>query len=98
MIRKISLLLLGCLVTATLALAKHPKVSRDLDEADTSASVDVIVQFHQVPSEIQHQKVRDRGGNFKKDLALVKAGAYSLPPNKLSDLANDPNVDYWVCT
>lgn len=77
---------------ASLAFARSPKVSKDLD--GTNAQVDVIVQYTQTPTARHHQKVLSRGGSFKQELGFVKAGAYSMPASALADLAADPEVAY----
>ena len=59
------------LLASTLVFAKHPKIAEDLDAADPSSNVDVIVQFRQTPTEAHHQKVRVGGGLHKKSLDLV---------------------------
>src|SRR5262249_52470522 len=55
---------------------------------------DVIVQFRHQPGPADHQKVIKRGGKLRRDLAFVKAGAYSVPASALQALASDPDVVY----
>ena len=74
--------------------AKHPKVSKDLDEVDPKAVIDVIVQFNQTPTAVDHDKVAKKGGKLKTDLSLVKTGHYSVQAGALAALADDANVRY----
>ena len=85
--------ILSLLAAATLAQA-GPKVAKDLEGVDPTKEVDVIVQFTHAPGDGDHAKVRANGGQFKKDLLLVNAGLYSIPPGQLKKLAEDPDVRY----
>lgn len=82
------------LVASTLAFARHAKISGDLEQADPSSMVDVIVQFKQPPTEAHHRRIRSRGGVYKKSLDLVKGSLYSVPAGALAAIAEDPNVAY----
>jgi serine protease AprX len=70
------------------------KISGDLEGKNSSAPVDVIVQFDQTPTAQYHQKVIGRGGVLKRDLGQFKGGAYTIPASALADLSTDPNVVY----
>ncbi|MGA8027893.1 MAG: hypothetical protein WB992_12175, partial [Bryobacteraceae bacterium] len=85
-------LLLPLLFVQGLSFGQGPKISPELQKADLKATLKVIVQFDQDPTDAQHQKVLSRGGTFRATLHSVKAGAYSIPASALSDLANDPGV------
>jgi hypothetical protein len=82
------------LAFAGLVFAGSPKIAKDLDNIDSEALVDVIVQFKQVPTEAHHKKITDRGGQLKRELGLIKGSHYSVPASKLKDLADDPDVAY----
>lgn len=82
------------ILTAGFALADSSKVSRDLAGKAPGAVVDVIVQFRNAPTEQQHKKVKDKGGNLKSRLDAVKGALYSLPAAAINDLAADPDVVY----
>ena len=69
-----------------------PKIARDLEGVDPASKVDVIVQFAKQPTGANHQRILDRGGEFKRDLSIIKAGHYSVPASALADLASDPDV------
>ena len=56
--------------------------------------VDVIVQFTVSLTDAHHQKIRNKGGQLKKELGLVKAGLYSMPAGAVDSLASDPEVVY----
>ena len=66
------------LLVAGLCLAdgnKH-KLSNDLNVlkgGHNGATVDVIIQFNQTPTEAHHQKVQNKGGILKTKLDFIKA-------------------------
>ena len=91
---RIFLAVSAVILSASLAFAGSPKVSKDLEGRNPSERVNVIVQFKQAPTARHHQKVFNRGGKLRQELGLVKSGAYSLPASALDDLANDPDVAY----
>jgi serine protease AprX len=80
--------------TAGFSFANPSKISKDLRGKKSSDSLAVIVQYNQVPSEAHHQKVRNKGGQLKTELPVVKGGAYSLPASELENLAADPDITY----
>ena len=82
------------LLASTLVFARHARIAGDLERADPSSMVDVIVQFKQAPRDAHHQKVIALGGRLKAELHSVKGGLYSVPAAKLRDLADDPDVAY----
>ncbi len=86
------------LLTAGFSLGgKKPKLSRDLDAVKgghNGATVDVIIQFTQAPTDAHHQKVRNKGGALKTKLGLIKGAHYSVPTGALDALASDPDVLY----
>src|SRR6266852_1652061 len=95
---RLALLTLITLVVAGLCLAdgKH-KLSKDLDAlkgSNSGASVDVIIQFNQTPTEAHHQKVQNKGGVLKTKLDFIKGAHYSVPVESLDALADDPDVVY----
>src|SRR5229473_8016111 len=94
-----ALLALVTLLTAGTSLAdsKKPKFSDDLDTARSGkqgATVDVIIQFNQTPTDAHHQKVQNKGGTLKTKLDFIKAAHYSVPVEALDALADDPDVAY----
>src|SRR5882757_8541223 len=94
-----ALLALVTLLAAGTSLAdsKKPKFSDDLKAARSSkhgATVDVIIQFNQTPTDAHHQKVQSKGGALKTKLDLIKAAHYSVPVDALDALADDPDVVY----
>jgi serine protease AprX len=80
--------------TAGFSFANPSKISKDLRGKKSSNPIAVIVQFNRVPSEAHHQMVRNKGGQLKTELPIVKGGAYSLPASELENLATDPDVTY----
>src|SRR6266481_6940753 len=95
---RLALLTLITLLAAGLCLAdgKH-KLSKDLDAlkgGHSGASVDVIIQFNQTPTDAHHQRVQNKGGVLKTKLDFIKAAHYSVPVESLDVLADDPDVAY----
>src|SRR5579872_7468818 len=82
------------LLASTLVFAKHPKIAGNLEDANPSSNVDVIVQFKHAPTDAHHKKITDRGGQLKRELGVIKGSHYSVPVSKLQDLADDPEVVY----
>src|SRR5216683_4712498 len=96
---RLALLTLLALLVAGLCLAdgnKH-KLSKDLDAlkgSHSGATVDVIIQFNQTPTDAHHQKVQNKGGVLKTKLDFIKGAHYSVPVESLDALADDPDVVY----
>src|SRR6266581_9773430 len=81
---RLALLALVTLLVAGLCLAdgKKPKLSNDLETlkgSHSGATVDVIIQFNQTPTDAHHQKVQDKGGVLKTKLDFIKGAHYSVP-------------------
>src|SRR4051794_21023049 len=68
------------------------KISSDLD--GKTGLQDVIIQFKGEVSESKHKKVTGKGGSLKKELGIVRGGAYSVPASAIADLSDDPDVEY----
>ena len=81
-------------LTAGLAFGGSPKIATDLVNRDSGATVDVIVQFKQTPTETHYAKVRGKGGLERQRLSLVKGGSFSISAGKLEELAADPDVAF----
>ena len=88
------LMLCAVILSASLAFAGSPKMSKGLEGKNASDQVDVIVQYKQAPTAWHHEKVLSRGGTLKQKLGLVKSGAYRVPASALAGLAADPDVAY----
>src|SRR6266581_7542843 len=95
---RLALLALITLLAAGLSFADGKnKVSKDLDAlkgGHNGATVDVIIQFNQTPTDAHHQKVQSKGGVLKTKLDFIKAAHYSVPVESLDALADDPDVAY----
>src|SRR6266704_2548509 len=93
---RLALLALITLLAAGLSFADGKnKVSKDLDAlkgGHNGATVDVIIQFNQTPTDAHHQKVQSKGGVLKTNLDFIKAAHYSVPAESLDALADDPDV------
>jgi len=96
---RLALSLLLVLLAAGLSFAdgnKH-KLSKDLEAlkgGNSGATVDVIIQFNQTPTDADHQKVQNKGGVLKAKLDVIKGAHYSVPVESLDALADDPDVAY----
>jgi serine protease AprX len=92
----VALPLVFCALTSGSAYSSDhfQKISQDLQTLDPGSSVDVIVQFNQVPTEEHFDRVRARGGNLKSRLDIVNGALFTIPSSALSDLAEDPAVVY----
>ena len=84
-------LLLTTVVLAVPMLA-HPKLASGLEKFSPNSQADVIVQFNRLPDAALHQKVKKLGGKLRLTLDLIHAGAYTIPANRLEQLANDASV------
>ncbi len=74
--------------------ATSGKLAGDLPHA-SSAAVDVIVQFVQTPTAKHHPRIVAKGGKLIADLSgIINGSHYSIPANKLAELADDPEVSY----
>jgi serine protease AprX len=82
------------LLTASFAFAGRRKIAPDLQNAKPGSRVNVIVQFNKPISSAMHEKVIRRGGKLRRELRLIRSGAYSLSASEVSDLATDPDVAY----
>ncbi len=88
-----------CLLAAGYSLpdGKKHKLSKDLDAlkgGSKGSTVDVIIQFSQPPTDVQHAKVQAKGGLLKTKLDVIKGAHYSLPIEALSALEDDSDVAY----
>src|SRR5208337_2709391 len=92
--RKLSVLILLVTFISSAMWAKDHKLSPDLSADNSSDQVKVIVQFKQTPGEAHKNKIRSKGGSVDSDLPLVKAVSGKVPKNRLSELADDPDVAY----
>jgi serine protease AprX len=71
------------------------KFAPDVFSPNSHSTVDVIVQFTSTPTERHHNKIRSKGGELKHDLSGALNGAhYSVPADRLAELAKDPEVAY----
>jgi serine protease AprX len=82
------------LLTASFAFAGRTKIAPDLQSAKPGSQVNVIVQFAKPVGPAMHEKVFRRGGKLRRELRLIRSGAYRLSASELADLAADPDVTY----
>jgi len=76
------------------AYSAEPKLDSDCRVSLQNQDVDVIVQFKNVPSDGQHQRVLAHGGKLKHSLDIIRAAHYSVPANQLQSLSEDPDVTF----
>jgi serine protease AprX len=88
--------MLSLLFVSSLAFGATPKLSPEFEHVDPNSTVDVIVQYKQAPGPNQFERIRNNhGGQLRHALNLVRAGAFSgIPVSHLSEIANDPEVEY----
>ncbi len=84
---RLALLALITLLAAGLSVAngKKHKLSKDLDALKgdhNGATVDVIIQFNQKPTDVQHKNVQNKGGVLKTKLDVIKGAHYSVPAQR----------------
>ena len=77
---------------ATAALAQQTFVSKDLQNADPNANVNVIVEYRQPPADTNRSMAAGLGGVKKTELPSIQGVAYSMPAGSVQNLAADPNV------
>ena len=83
------------LLTASIMFAQgNSKLASDLQNLDPGATVDVIVQFHQAPSQADFDNVRGQGGELKNGLPVIQGGLFSVPAAALQGLANNPAIRF----
>src|SRR5271165_4985828 len=85
---------LSIVLFSSLAFAQSAKLSPELERASPDALVDVIVQYKQVPTSAQFEKVhRAHGAELRHALPLIRAGAFSkIRVSELPKLAADPEI------
>src|SRR5213594_2248871 len=88
--RRLAVSALIALLAAGLSFAdgKKHKVSKDLDAVKgghNGATVDVIIQFNQTPTDVQHLKVGNKGGVLNTKLDVIKGAHYSVPVESLQN-------------
>jgi len=78
----------------TTVLGPLSKIARDLVGANPLAPVQVIVQWKQAPSLLQHQEVTSLGGQLISTLPLINGAVYTLPAGLVNILAALPDIIY----
>ena len=86
---------LSLVLFSSLAFAQSAKLSPELQKASPEALVDVIVQYKEVPTAAQFEKVRSaHGAELRHALPLIRSGAFSnLRASELERLARDPEIE-----
>src|SRR5581483_10893778 len=73
-------------LAATLAKARQG--------SNTNQTLNVIVQFKQVPAASQYAKMLGRGAKLHSKLHMVKAAAFAIPASALAALADDDDIAF----
>lgn len=68
------------------------KISPELPSPSSESSIDVIVQFNQVPTDKHYDKVRARGGNLKAPPGLINGAQFSSLRGAVKDLWDGSGV------
>ena len=75
--------------------AKHnPKLSLDLESAQPSEQIPVIIQYRSQPGSVEDSKIFALGGVAHRHIDLIHAVHAHVPGAFLAQLATDPNVKY----
>src|SRR5215472_9292620 len=70
------------------------KISHDLVHANTSDTVDVIVQYKNIPNDANYRHATRLGAATKAQMHFIRAAAFRVPSSSLTRLAADPEVVY----
>ena len=76
------------------AFGQTPKLAPELAYVDQNSNVNVIVQFKQSPTDADHQRMLQGGGQLRNKLGVVQAGSYKVPAGELARIGSDPQVSY----
>jgi serine protease AprX len=89
------IMLWGSLLACNLYGDRH-KLSNDLNDklGQASASVDVIVQYQNDPSDADIAKFTAKGAKLKDHLKRFRTATYTAVAGTLDSLSDDPNVVY----
>jgi hypothetical protein len=89
------IMLWGSLLAGNLYGDRH-KLSKDLDDklGQAGATVDVIVQYQNDPSDADIAKFTGKGAKLKDHLKRFRTASYTVPVAVIDPLSDDPNVIY----
>ena len=82
------------ILSAAIAFAAPPKISKDLQKQSSQPWVNVIVQYRVPPSQKHFAKVAAKGGMLQQNLPLINGAAFTVKGNSVAALAKDSNVAY----
>ncbi|MGB9197550.1 MAG: S8 family serine peptidase [Terriglobales bacterium] len=85
---------LTLLILAGVASARQDKLAGELQGNVGSYPVNVIVQFNQVPTADDEQRVTNHHGIHYGSLSLVNAMLVTLPANEADRLSDEPTVKF----
>jgi serine protease AprX len=86
--------LIVLLLLPTFCAARSLKLAPDVHARSGESTIDVIVQFTGAPTEERHKRLERRGARVQRELRLIQAAVYSIPPAVAEELANEPDVVY----
>ena len=89
---RLTLTVLIALLIPSFGQANSAKLAPELQGLAPDATVDVIIQFKQTPTALQHATVSALGGQLKRNLDIIRGAHYSVPARQLEALSNDPEI------
>jgi len=93
---RLAMLLAALAIAVPAAFAAPNKVSPDLANFPVNAdgTVNVIIQFNQIPQARHFEMISSRGGKLKFSLEHINGAAYRIPVRLFAFLENHPDVAY----
>src|SRR6185437_570573 len=93
---RLAIVLAALAIAVPAAFAAPNKVSPDLANFPVNAdgTVNVIIQFNQIPQARHFEMISSRGGKLKFSLEHINGAAYRIPVKLLTFLENHPDVAY----
>src|SRR5205807_8255258 len=87
--------LCALILTASLALGKSSKISKDLASLPPKAPVSVLVQYSSTPTSSDINAAKSLGATNGKALGLIKGYKWTMSPAAVQGLiSRDPNIKY----
>jgi len=84
-----------CVLTASMASGQSSKISKDLANLPSNASLDVVIQYYSTPTSSDVNAATSAGASNGKHLGLGKSYKWTMSQGSVQNLiANDPNIKY----
>lgn len=94
LIRNMSFTAMAVVLSSVSAFGADAKLSRELKGLTSGDNIDVIIQYKEIPTDSQHEKVEKLGGQLKHRYDFLKAGHYTMSAKAIQKLSEDPEVTY----